>query len=291
MRTAYYPYYDAATCGFDFAGMRAALMAMSPGSLVLFHACAHNPTGVDPTAEQWQEIAQLVQERGLVPVIDSAYQGFASGDLETDAAGVRALMATPGLEMFVCQSFAKNMGMYGERVGAFSMICNNAATAEKVRQQLKRAVRLTYSSPPRHGAAVAYKILSEPARREVWRLEVAEMAQRLRDMRVALSAALEEVACPPPTGTRLTSWSHVLSQRGMFTYTGLTSAQVDALRERFHIYMPQDGRISMASLTVSTCGVLARAIKEVLTTALEEEAEADDPLQGNSPRPSKKARA
>jgi len=264
VRTASYPYYDASTCGFDAEGMLAALGAMPPGSVVLFHACAHNPTGVDPSAEQWEAIASVVAERRLVPLIDSAYQGLASGDLSKDGAGAQVLASIPNVEMMVCQSYAKNMGLYGERVGCFTMVLNDATLAEKAREQLARVIRLTYSSPPLHGAAIAANILLNPERRKMWATEVREMAARLHEMRVALSEELAKVECPPPRGTKLASWSHVMDQIGMFTYSGLTPQQVDVLRERHHIYMPQDGRISMASLTTTSCKKLAIAIKDVV---------------------------
>jgi len=231
-----------------------------------------------------------------VPLIDSAYQGLASGDLDRDGQGCRLLAAIPGVEMLVCQSYAKNMGLYGERTGCFSMVCNEAEVAEKARQQLARVVRLTYSSPPCHGAAIATKILLDPSKREAWAAEVAQMAARLREMREALSAALASIDCPPPRGTTLGSWSHIMSQIGMFTYSGLTSAQVDILREVYHIYMPQDGRISMASLTRSSCDQLAKAIKAVLvddtgtqitpvfTSAGKRQAEAPEPMPCKRPQ-------
>lgn len=203
-------------------------------------------------------------------------QGLASGDLDKDAYGARMLAAIPGVEMLFVQSFAKNMGLYGERTGTFAMVLNDAVVAERVRQELARVVRLTYSSPPQHGAAIATKILREAPLTAAWKAELALMAERLRDMRTSLHAALERVRCPPPPGTRLTSWSHVLEQRGMFTYSGLTAAHVKLLREKHHIYMPTDGRISMASLTTSSCDVLAAAIKDVLLETSKGKARASD---------------
>jgi len=261
-RVATYPYYDATTCGLDFHAMINALNAIPRGSVVLLHACAHNPSGVDPTQQQWDAIAAAVGAQGLVPLLDSAYQGFASGDLHTDGYGARALAAVPGVEMFVCQSYAKNMGLYGERAGCFTMVCSDADVAERARQQLCRCIRLIYSSPPRHGAAIVTKVLTESARRDAWQAEVAGMASRLRAMRVALDAALTRIQCPPPHGTTLSGWQHVLSQRGMFTYTGLTAQQVDWLRTEHHIYMPADGRICMACLNDASCDTLALAIKQ-----------------------------
>ena len=264
LKVSYYPYYDPATCGLNFDGMIATLSALPIGSVVLLHACAHNPTGVDPTWWQWGEIAKVVAQRALLPLVDAAYQGFASGDLDLDARGVRMLAAIEGVEMITVQSYSKNMGLYAERAGVLAMICRETDVAERCRQQLARTIRLTHSSPPQHGAAIVAKILSEPDRTAKWRVEVAAMAKRLLEMREALSAALARIVCPPPTGTSLTSWRHVTEQRGMFTYTGLTPTQVEALRVKHHIYMPADGRISMASLTVASCDVLAAAIRDVL---------------------------
>ena len=267
LRVASYPYYDASTCGLNFDAMIAALCALPVGSIVLLHACAHNPTGVDPTAEQWDEIARAVESRRLIPLVDAAYQGFASGDVDEDAVGARKLAAIPNAEMVVVQSYSKNMGLYAERVGVLSMLCNDPSVAERLRSQLARTIRLTHSSPPQHGAAIVTKILNDPERARKWRAEVAGMARRLQEMRSELHAALERLGCPPPTGTTLTSWDHVLSQRGMFTYSGLQPRQVEALRVEHHVYMPMDGRISMASLTRASCQTLATAIDRVLRAA------------------------
>jgi len=265
VKVAHYPYYDPATGGMDAPRMLAYLRQLPAGAIVLLHACAHNPTGVDPTPAQWTEIARAVEERGLVPLVDSAYQGLASGDLDEDAVGTRMLAAIPNIEMLSVQSYAKCMGLYGERAGVFAMITNDADVAKKISQQLTRVIRLTYSSPPQHGAAIAATVLTDAALTATWRKEVTSMAGRLQEMRDALYAALLKVDCPPPTGrTSERGWRHVLDQRGMFTYTGLTPAQVDALRNEHHIYMPTDGRISMAGLTLDTCAFLAESIKAVL---------------------------
>ena len=287
LAVAYYPYYDARTGGLDFDEMLAALEALPAGSVVLLHACAHNPTGVDPTAAQWARIAQAVAARALIPLVDAAYQGLASGDLDADAAGARALASVPGVEMITVQSYSKNMGLYAERAGVISFTCQDAPIAERLGQQLRRTIRLTHSSPPQHGAALVATILGEPERSAAWRLELAAMAARLHAMRRALHAALVRLESPPPDGA--SDWRRVLEQRGMFTYTGLSreqaspplpiqqpgssptypsaataSRQVSALREQHHIYMPMDGRLCMAALTQESCAVLAAAIKDVL---------------------------
>ncbi|KAL1529692.1 hypothetical protein AB1Y20_000631 [Prymnesium parvum] len=271
LRVAYYPYYDPHTCGLRAAEMIAALRSLPKGGVVLLHACAHNPTGVDPTPQHWEAVADVLHERRLIPLIDSAYQGLASGDLWQDGAGARTIAARGG-EMLICQSFSKNMGLYGERAGVFSMLCSDAVVASRVREQLKRIIRVTYSSPPRHGAALACRVLCERELRDAWTAEVAGMAARLLEMRTVLFAALERVRCPPPHGTDLKSWSHVLTQRGMFTYTGLRPEQVLTLREEHHIYMPMDGRISMAGLSVESCDKLAKAINAALRCGTNEEA-------------------
>mmetsp|Transcript_8119 Transcript_8119/g.19218 ORF Transcript_8119/g.19218 Transcript_8119/m.19218 type:complete len:494 (-) Transcript_8119:142-1623(-) len=285
LAVAYYPYYDARTGGLDFDGMLAALQALPAGSVVLLHACAHNPTGVDPTAAQWACIAQAVA-RPLIPLIDAAYQGFASGDLDDDAAGARALASVPGVEMITVQSYSKNMGLYAERAGVVSFTCQDAAIAERLGQQLRRTIRLTHSSPPQHGAALVATILGEPERCAAWRLELEGMAARLHGMRRALHAALERVESPPPGGAR--DWRRVLEQRGMFTYTGLSCKQVTALREQHHIYMPTDGRLCMAALTQDSCTVLAAAIKDVLLAKRDEE---QDARQEQEEEPAKQAAA
>ena len=226
LAVAYYPYYDARTGGLDFDEMLAALEALPAGSVVLLHACAHNPTGVDPTAAQWARIAQAVAARALIPLVDAAYQGLASGDLDADAAGARALASVPGVEMITVQSYSKNMGLYAERAGLVSFTCQDAPIAERLGQQLRRTIRLTHSSPPQHGAALVATILGEPGRSAAWRLELAAMAARLHAMRRALHDALVRLESPPPDGA--SDWRRVLEQRGMFTYTGLSREQARA---------------------------------------------------------------
>ena len=284
LKIAYYPYYDPATCGLAFEDMLAHLRLLPTNSVVLLHACAHNPTGVDPSPEQWRQIARVVAQRALIPLIDSAYQGLASGDLDVDAYGARQLAALPNIEMITVQSYSKNLGLYAERAGVVAMVCNDADVAERVRQTLKRTIRLTHSSPPQHGASIAAHILADDARASVWKGEVKAMAERLLEMRTCLAESLARVDCPPPFGTSLTSWRHVLDQRGMFTYTGLTPPQVDMLREVHHVYMPMDGRICMAGLTKASCDTFAAAVKDVLEfmRVHEATAAAKDGLKGKA---------
>ncbi|PNH05724.1 Aspartate aminotransferase, cytoplasmic, partial [Tetrabaena socialis] len=207
-----YRYFAPATRGLDWAGMTADLASAPPGSVLLLHACAHNPTGVDPSPDQWRQLLALATERQLLPFFDSAYQGFASGDLDADAAAVR-LFAGSGLELLLAQSFAKNMGLYGERAGALSVVCGSKDLAVRVESQLKQVIRPMYSNPPAHGAAIAARVMADPRLRELWKDELRGMAGRIKSMRVALYEALLARNVPG-------DWSFVLKQIGMFSFTG-----------------------------------------------------------------------
>lgn len=253
-----YRYFKADTRGLDYEGMVADLKTAPEGAIVILHACAHNPTGVDPTPEQWQGILDAVRSRSLLPFFDSAYQGFASGDLDRDGAAIR-LFADAGLEMLLAQSYAKNMGLYGERVGALSVVSTDAAAAKRVESQLKMVARHMYSNPPKHGAAIVAIILSDPELFAQWKVELKGMADRIISMRQQLFDALQQVGCPG-------DWTHILKQIGMFSYTGLTKAQVENMANKWHVYMTLDGRISMAGLSGAKCGYLAEAIKDSVTT-------------------------
>lgn len=257
-----YRYYAPSTRALDYEGMIADLRAAEPGAIVLLHACAHNPTGVDPTPEQWRGILAAVQERRLLPFFDSAYQGFASGDLNADAAALRMFTAATGpggapQEMLLAQSFAKNMGLYGERVGALSVVAASPEIRKKVESQLKISVRVMYSNPPIHGAAVAAAVMASPALSAEWQSELAGMAGRIKDMRSALVAALRDAGAPG-------DWSHITSQIGMFSFTGLTREQCIRLRDKWHIYMTLDGRISMAGVSHARVRYLAEAMADAV---------------------------
>ncbi|CAN0900133.1 Aspartate aminotransferase, cytoplasmic [Linum grandiflorum] len=252
-----YRYYDPATKGLDFQGMLEDLGSAPSGAVVLLHACAHNPTGVDPTLEQWEQIRQLIRSKQLLPFFDSAYQGFASGSLDADAQSVRMFVADGG-ECLAAQSYAKNMGLYGERVGALSIVCKTADVASRVESQLKLVIRPMYSSPPIHGAAIVATILKDSALYEEWTVELKAMADRILSMRQQLFDALSTRGTPG-------DWSHILKQIGMFTFTGLNSEQVAFMTKEYHIYMTSDGRISMAGLSSSTVGHLADAIHAAVT--------------------------
>ncbi|PIM99000.1 Aspartate aminotransferase/Glutamic oxaloacetic transaminase AAT1/GOT2 [Handroanthus impetiginosus] len=252
-----YRYYDPATRGLNFQGLLEDLGSAPSGSVVLLHACAHNPTGVDPTPEQWEQIRQLIRSKALLPFFDSAYQGFASGSLDTDALSVRMFVADGG-ECFVAQSYAKNMGLYGERVGALSIVCSSADVASRVESQLKLVIRPMYSNPPIHGASIVATILKDRTLFQEWTIELKAMADRIISMRHQLFEALRSRGTPG-------DWSHIIKQIGMFTFTGLNSEQVAFMTKEYHIYMTSDGRISMAGLSSKTVPHLADAIHAAAT--------------------------
>ncbi|CAK7337418.1 unnamed protein product [Dovyalis caffra] len=252
-----YRYYDPATRGLDFQGLLEDLGAAPSGSIVLLHACAHNPTGVDPTNEQWEQIRQLLRSKGLLPFFDSAYQGFASGNLDADAQSVRMFVADGG-ECFAAQSYAKNMGLYGERVGALSIVCKTADVASRVESQLKLVIRPMYSNPPIHGASIVATILKDRDMFNEWTVELKAMADRIISMRQQLFDALSAKGTPG-------DWSHIIKQIGMFTFTGLNTEQVAFMTKEYHIYLTSDGRISMAGLSSKTVPHLAEAIHAAVT--------------------------
>jgi aromatic-amino-acid transaminase len=253
---ASYPYYDAPTHGLNFAGMRAALQNAAPNSIVVLHACCHNPTGVDPTPDQWKKIVALVTERRLVPFIDLAYQGFADG-IEADGAAVRAF-ATSGAEFFVASSFSKSFSLYGERVGALTIVTRSADESKRVLSQLKRVIRTNYSNPPTHGGALVAAVLGSAELRARWETELGAMRARIKEMREALVDLLEKRV----PGR---DFSFVRKQRGMFSYSGLSAAQVERLRNEYGIYALTTGRICVAALNRKNVETVANAIAAVLT--------------------------
>lgn len=250
-----YPYYDSATHGVNFQGMLAALNAMPAGSIVVLHACCHNPTGVDLSVEQWKQVVEAVRSRGLVAFLDMAYQGFGDG-IEEDAAALR-LFADSGLPFFVSSSFSKSFSLYGERVGALSIVTLDRDETARVTSQVKRVIRTNYSNPPTHGAAIVAAVLSTPELRKLWEQELAGMRERIRQMRVQLVEKLKA------RGVKQ-DFSFVTTQRGMFSYSGLTSAQVDRLREEFGIYAIATGRICLAALNSRNIDAVADAIAKVV---------------------------
>ena len=252
---ASYPYYDAASRGLNFAGMRAALQAAAPRTVVVLHACCHNPTGVDPTSDQWKEIVGLVRDRNLVAFLDLAYQGFADG-IEPDGAVVRAFGAS-GAEFFVASSFSKSFSLYGERVGALTIVTASADESKRVLSQLKRIIRTNYSNPPTHGGALVAAVLSSPELRARWESELSAMRERIKAMRESLVELLSKRIAGQ-------DFSFVRRQRGMFSYSGLTSSQVDRLRSEYAIYAVSTGRICVAALNRKNVEAVADAIAAVL---------------------------
>jgi len=250
-----YPYYDPATGGLDFPAMLQALSELPARSVVLLHACCHNPTGVDLSAAQWEQLLPVLRERQLLPYLDLAYQGYGDGIAE-DAFAVR-LLARSGLSFFVANSFSKSMSLYGERAGALSVVCQDKAEAELVLGQLKATVRRNYSSPPIHAAGVVSRVLGDPALRAAWESDVQAMRERIDAMRHALFGVLSAMRPGRDFG-------YFLSQRGMFSYTGLSVAQVERLRAEFGVYLVRSGRLCVAGLNTGNVERTAVAIAEVL---------------------------
>jgi aromatic-amino-acid transaminase len=252
-----YPYYDAATHGLAFEAMRKSLDAMPAGTIVVLHACCHNPTGVDPTPAQWDEIIGTVRKRGLIPFLDLAYQGFGAGS-DADAIVVRKFAATPG-PLFISNSFSKSFSLYGERVGALTVVASDRDEAVRVLSQLKRVVRANYSNPPTFGGQIVALVLTNPELRELWQIELGGMRERIREMRDLL---VKKLASRAPGH----DFGFVRTQRGMFSYSGLNKAQVQRLRDEFSVYAIDTGRICVAALNSKNIEYVADAIASVLDT-------------------------
>ncbi len=250
-----YPYYDGATGGLKFDEMLAAVKTLPALSIVLLHACCHNPTGVDLSAAQWDELIPVIRERQLLPYVDIAYQGFGDG-IEEDAHAIRAL-ADAGITFFCASSFSKSFSLYGERCGALSVVCPDAAQAERVLGQLRATVRKNYSSPPTHGGQIVSRVLQTPALRAQWAAELDTMRERILSMRQRLHAVLS--AKLPDR-----NFDCFINQRGMFSYTGLTPEQVDRLREEHAVYLVRSGRMCVAGLNSSNVEATAVAMAAVL---------------------------
>ena len=250
-----YPYYDAATGGLKFGEMLAAFKALPEQSIVLLHACCHNPTGVDLSAAQWAELIPVIRSRRLIPYVDIAYQGFGDG-IDEDAFAIRAL-ADAGISFFCASSFSKSFSLYGERCGALSVVCPNAAEAELVLGQLRATVRKNYSSPPTHGGQIVARVLQTPSLRAQWVAELDAMRQRIHAMRQRLHVVL---------GAKLPGRNvdYFIRQRGMFSYTGLSPAQADRLREEHAVYVLRSGRMCVAGLNSSNVDATAVAMAAVL---------------------------
>jgi aromatic-amino-acid transaminase len=250
-----YPYYDAARRGIDFDRMLAALNAAAAGTIVVLHACCHNPTGYDLAPAQWEQVIAAVQARQLVPFLDMAYQGFGQG-LAEDGAVVQQFLAS-GLDFFVSTSFSKSFSLYGERVGALSVVCEDKDEAARVLSQLKIVIRTNYSNPPTHGATVVATVLTTPALRAQWEEELAGMRQRIKAMRIALVERLKAAGVPGDL-------SYITTQQGMFSYSGLNAAQMQRLRAEFGIYGVDSGRICVAALNEKNLAAVAQAIAAVI---------------------------
>jgi aspartate aminotransferase len=256
LEPAAYSYYDSSSCAFDFQGMLRDVEVAESGSLFLLHACAHNPTGCDPSKEQWDQLSQAFKAKGHVVFFDCAYQGFASGDAEKDAYAVRKF-AADGHNLILSQSFAKNFGLYGERIGTLSVVGQDKEEAARLASQLKAIVRPMYSNPPVYGARLVVEVLKDEALRQQWTTECRGMADRIIKMRHLLKDSLVGLG-----STR--DWSHITDQIGMFCFTGLNKEQVLQIRGPEHaIYCTEDGRISMAGITSANVAHVAKAIHTV----------------------------
>ncbi|MGR7921134.1 amino acid aminotransferase [Zobellella sp. An-6] len=250
-----YGYYNADTKDLDFDAMLADLAQAKAGDVVLLHGCCHNPTGIDPTAEQWQQLAKLSAEKGWLPLFDFAYQGFAKG-IEEDAYGLR-VFAEHNKELLIASSFSKNFGLYNERVGAFTLVASDAAVADTAFSQVKTIIRANYSNPPSHGAAVVALVAEDPELYQDWLNELAEMRDRIQEMRTLLVEKLSGRGVDQ-------DFSFIARQNGMFSFSGLNKEQVERLKNEFGIYIVGSGRISVAGITKSNIDALCDAIAAVI---------------------------
>lgn len=255
-----YPYFSKETCSLDFDGMISSIQSAPKGSIILLHACAHNPTGVDPTKEQWKKIAEVMKQKSHFPFFDTAYQGFASGSLSQDGWAIQYFVEQ-GFELVVAQSYAKNFGLYGERAGCFHFVTGPGANAQetvsRIGSQLAILQRSEISNPPAYGARIAAMVLNDKQLFAQWEEDLRTMSGRILDMRKVLRSKLEELGTP---GT----WHHITDQIGMFSFTGLSEPQVQKLREGYHIYMTKNGRISMAGLNTNNVEYFAKSVDSVV---------------------------
>ncbi|EDW09849.1 aspartate aminotransferase, cytoplasmic [Drosophila mojavensis] len=252
-----YRYWDQNKRQLDLEGMLADLDKAPAGAVIILHACAHNPTGMDPTQDQWKKIADLIERKKLFPLFDSAYQGFASGDPDLDAWAIRYFVDR-GFELFVCQSFAKNFGLYCERVGNLTIVQQSGATRDQIHSQITLLIRGLYSNPPAYGARIVSKVLNTPALRQEWMDCIKAMSSRIREMRKLLRDKLVELGTPG-------NWDHIVNQIGMFSYTGLNEKQVAVLIKEYHIYLLKTGRINMCGLNTGNFEYVAKAIHAAVT--------------------------
>ena len=258
LRVLSYPYWDAENRRVRADAWAAFLETVQEGSVIVVHACAHNPTGSDPSNSEINTIVEIIKRRKLIAVADSAYQGYASGDLERDAYMIRALLEAE-CEFFITQSFAKNMGLYGERFGMVHIVTSDAQVAERAMSQLKLVIRPMYSSPPIHGAKIVERLLSDPELFSLWLEELKQVSGRINQVRRQLADGLHAKGCG--------DWSHITRQIGMFSYTGMTAAQVDRMISKWHIYMLKNGRISLAGINKNNLDYVIDAIADCVANA------------------------
>jgi aromatic-amino-acid transaminase len=258
MRVETYPYYDPKTCGLRESDMLTALRGLKPQTPVLLHACCHNPTGVDLDEKVWREVVEICAERQLIPLIDFAYQGFADG-LSQDAKAIQ-MFIDKGLTFFVANSFAKSLSMYRERVGAISVVTGSEKEAKAVTSQIKRIVRMIYSSPPSYGAQLTAIVMTHPELRPLWEREVTEMRERIHEMRHLLATKLKE-AIPDR------DFSFILKQRGMFSYSGLSADVMKDLRQKYHVYGLDSGRICVAAINHNNVEYVVQSVASLVKGA------------------------
>ena len=250
-----YNYFDAASNGVDFPSMLQAISGANAGDVILLHGSCHNPTGIDLNAEQWQQVSSVIAQRGLLPLVDFAYQGFADG-LSEDAQGLYTLVKQGG-DMLISSSYSKNFGLYNERVGALTVIGKDRTAAESAMSHVKQAIRANFSNPPAHGGQIVTMVLSDPTLRAQWEGEVTEMRDRINTMRHLFVETLNEKGVEQ-------DFSYIARQRGMFSFSGLTPDQVKALRDKYAIYIVGSGRINVAGMTETNMDYLCSAIADVL---------------------------
>jgi aspartate/tyrosine/aromatic aminotransferase len=250
-----YPYCNPKTCLFDYQGMCDAIKNMPPGSVILLHGCCHNPTGIDPTFEQWKELSDLIKKQQLIPFFDIAYQGFGQ-DLDLDAQAIRYFV-NEGHEMLIAYSFSKNFGLYGERVGFLTVVCSTAERIPKIGSQIKSLIRANYSNPPLHGARIVSTILKSHELTLEWKTELSNMRERVKEMRKALIAALLVKG-------QDRNFAFMHQQNGLFSFLGINPEQVQYLRKEKAIYMPNSGRINIAGLNTQNISDVAEALLSVM---------------------------
>ncbi|ABR74928.1 aromatic amino acid aminotransferase [Actinobacillus succinogenes] len=250
-----YRWYDAEKKALDWDNLLADLANVNPGDVVLLHGCCHNPTGIDPTPEQWRQLAELSMQNGWLPLFDFAYQGLGNG-LDEDAIGLRTF-AQCHKELLICSSYSKNFGLYNERVGAFTLVAENSDIADTVLTQVKSIIRTIYSNPASHGASTVATVLADPALHEQWNTELTEMRNRIKQMRNKLAELLQELGAQQDFG-------FITEQNGMFSFSGLTPEQVDRLKNEFAVYAVRSGRINVAGITEDNIRYLCESIVKVL---------------------------